>query len=240
MTPGETAAVCCPSPPNPQENNCVSIGFAPTNFFVVSCEDNGDSTGSTGSPAYITLPQTQTSTLTTTAATGTAFVTTSVATSWLFSANAVQLRWQSKDLSLNISSSAAVSTTPSPQLITTSSAQGITTSNQQTSNPSSPPPSGLSTGAEAGIGVGIGLLAVAVLIGFLVWCLRRRKSRAESPVSPSRAPLYSDLRGNNEPNELAGRPVYELDEQRNPHEADSKAVHVAGHERQELDGGSNR
>ncbi|TKA46004.1 hypothetical protein B0A55_13606, partial [Friedmanniomyces simplex] len=68
--------------------------------------------------------------------------------------------------------------------------------------------------AEAGIGVGVGVAGVALLVGLLVWALRRRKERVASPISPSNAPLYPHVAAENEPHELVGRSVYELDEQR--------------------------
>ncbi|TKA69104.1 hypothetical protein B0A55_08853 [Friedmanniomyces simplex] len=192
MASGETAAVCCPSGygcPDSPYGVCTSYVSAPATFFVVSCE-TGSASGSSGAPTYITLPQTVTPT---TAAFTT--VSAAVVSTWLLSANAVQLRWQSTDL-------------PSPTTASTISPVNTTTQSTASSHP------GLSTGAEAGIGVGVGVAGVALLVGLLVWGLRRRKGRVASPISPSNAPLYPHVAAENEPHELVGRSVYELDEQR--------------------------
>ena len=62
--------------------------------------------------------------------------------------------------------------------------------------PISPPPTGLSTGAIAGIAVGIGAAALIAIIAVVLFCLRRRRRRQASrgplnlpPVDPNEKPL---------------------------------------------------
>jgi hypothetical protein len=98
---------------------------------------------------------------------------------------AIQIRWQSSDLSLF----RAVQTTA---LDVTSSAFSTSTSGSsrptETGTSLPPPPatsnSGLGTGAKAGIGAGVALGLVAVIAFLVFFLLRRRRKAASKPAVP--------------------------------------------------------
>ncbi|KUJ10486.1 uncharacterized protein LY89DRAFT_627027 [Mollisia scopiformis] len=173
---GETAVGCCPSGytcANGYAQTCLTTA-SQTSFQVVSCQS-----GSTGLFTYLTLPQTLTSTVGSSAS-------VFLQDQYVLSAPLIQINWQSSDrissTTSGFGSSSPTSTSSSPASQTSSS---IST---QTSTPSS----GLSTGAKAGLGVGIAAVVLAfVALAFFIY--RKRKNAyaqtgQDSP--PTTQPLY--------------------------------------------------
>ncbi len=106
------------------------------------------------------------------------------------------------------SSTSSPSSTKPPSSSTSPSASTSTAASPSSTHASSS--SGLSTGASAGIGVGVAIVAIG-LIGALIWFLRRRWRRRSSPIE-----LASDSDKSTEmmptsPQHLASTPLVEAD-----------------------------
>ncbi|KAH7236291.1 hypothetical protein BKA59DRAFT_516809 [Fusarium tricinctum] len=115
-----------------------------------------------------------------------------------------------------IISSATYTTSAS---ITSASESAMTSSSMPKTTESSEAPSGLSTGAKAGIGAGIGVGAVlAVAVILLLWNMRRTRRAIESEkqlppmyYNPTMAASWQQSHHVHDPKELQSRPPQELD-----------------------------
>ncbi|OAL44307.1 hypothetical protein IQ07DRAFT_592374 [Pyrenochaeta sp. DS3sAY3a] len=115
---------------------------------------------------------------------------------------AIQIRWQSSDLSLFTAVSLGVTSSPLSTSNSGLSRPAETgTSRPTDSGTSLPPPpaaskSGLGTGAKAGIGAGVALGLVAVIAILVFFLLRRRRKAASQPAAPVE---FADEGGANAP-----------------------------------------
>jgi hypothetical protein len=141
-------------------------------FPTVQC-----ASGSSNEFSYVTMPQTVTATPENTA-TGAVVSPTVVAISQiLVYAPLIQLNFQSTDI--------GSSTTSTGNDITTSTLTSTFTGNPNPGSTSG----GLTTGAQAGIGVACGIIGL-LLIGALVWWLRKRSQRPRvMPTLPPPRPF---------------------------------------------------
>jgi len=111
----------------------------------------------------------------------------------------ILVRWQSSDLSVLAAATVGqqsatggdgggttVSTPASPGGTTSSPTIATTTGTSETSPPSSP--GGLSTGAQAGIGVAVGFVVILVLLVVFVFIKRRRRAKSLLPTEVGEGP----------------------------------------------------
>lgn len=137
-------------------------------------------------------------------------------TSYEFYAAMMDIRWQASDLH-------TTTTTPLIPGVSTSSSTANATSPPSTAASSSTLPHGLSTGAEAAIGVVVPCVAIAAIAGLVLWWRRRR--RQQQRRGPEDENDYQRPNGSNTGAELGGTPLHELADSVKPVEMDN----VKGH-----------
>ena len=116
---------------------------------------------------------------------------------YIFQYPPITLAWEAKDLSKfsppsapllayrsALATGASIASSPSQKPGATATKHGATATGSSTAANSPTPPSGLSTGAKAGIGVGVAI-GVLALIGILVWVILRKRKRKQSEAWPS-------------------------------------------------------
>ena len=138
-------------------------------------------------------------------------------TAW---ADIVQVRWQATDTQILAIISSEISPSRSSQASTSAQSSGASSSvtsssvTSSTGKESLPAHSGissstLSTGAKAGIGVGVAIVVLAVVSGFLLICWKRRRDNALN----NGARMHElDRQHNGQPlkGELDGQPIIEV------------------------------
>jgi uncharacterized protein HemX len=124
----------------------------------------------------------------------------------------------------------AATTTSNPSSISTSNPAGGASNSTEPPSPPNRGGSGLSSGAKAGIGIGVALVAVAALIVGVLLFRRKRRSAATNVATPAEQsePYYNAEAGIN------GQP-----EKKGPRGSGEPAELTAVERTQELDGGSN-
>ncbi len=120
----------------------------------------------------------------------------------------IVVEYQQKDLTLfstSVSTSSTSSTTASPSATTNQPALTSTGS----PSPSTNPKSGLSTGAQAGIGVGVAIVALILLV-IAAFFLRRKRQAGQKPNNGSENRVELPI-GESKPGELYGDHRFQYD-----------------------------
>jgi LPXTG-motif cell wall-anchored protein len=145
-----------------------------TSFPIVTCQS-----GTSAAFSYYTLPTTVSATVTSASKVS---VTAATITAFNMYAPMIQINWQSSDLPT-----------------TSTSTSGTSSASSRTSQTSiAQASSKLSTGAEAGIGVGVALGVIA--IGIISWVLYRRRRKQEYVAAAGHSPTA----------EIGGSGIYEM------------------------------
>ena len=146
-------------------------------------------------------------------------------------ANPISVAWQSSDLDKFVPKSAAILALASQTGGTVlSSSSSSTTGSSTTSTAPSLSSSGnsdLSTGAKAGIGVGVAIAGLAIVAGMLYWFFRRYQlTQKPSKTGSGALAEKRDIYGENIQSPMIEHPPTELDVDGNVYEAANTGVPV--------------